>query len=67
MAGKFDQLGHGEEIPVIAFASLYAAAATNIGHMCWCPTGIAGAAGLIVSNGTNWVHVADGTTTAAEA
>ena len=66
MAGKFDQLGHGEEIPVFAFADLPAAAATNLAQVVWCPTGIAGAAGLIVSNGTNWVHVADGTTTAAE-
>lgn len=64
--GKFDQFSHGEEIPVIAFASLPAAASTNIGHLVWCPTGIAGAAGLIVSNGTNYVQVADGTTTAAE-
>ena len=66
MAGKFDQLGHGEEIPVIAFADLTAASAGNLAQIVWCPTGIAGAAGLIVSNGTNWVQVADGTTTAAE-
>lgn len=64
--GKFDQVV-GEEMPVIAFADLDAAATGNIGHVIWCPTGIAGAAGLIVSNGTNWVQVADGTTTAAEA
>lgn len=65
--GKFDQRHAGERIPVVAFASLIAAGADNIGQIVWCPTGIAGAAGLIVSNGTNWVHVADGTTTAAEA
>jgi hypothetical protein len=65
--GKFDQANHGEEIPVVAFADLPAAATANIGQILWCPTGIAGSAGLIVSNGTNWVHVADGTTTAAEA
>jgi len=63
--GKFDQIA-GEEMPVIAFADLVAAAAANIGYVAWCPTGIAGSAGLIVSNGTNWVQVADGTTTAAE-
>ena len=62
---KFDQIG-GESIPVVAFADLDAAAAGNLAKVVWCPTGIAGSAGLIVSNGTNWVHVADGTTTAAE-
>jgi hypothetical protein len=56
----------GATVPVIAFASLPAAGSDNIGQIIWCPTGIAGAAGLIVSNGTNWVQVADGTTTAAE-
>ena len=64
---KFDQPQNAESVPVVAFADLEAAATGNIGFICWCPTGIAGAAGLIVSNGTNWVHVADGTTTAAEA
>lgn len=64
---KFDQPADMEAIPVVAFADLTAAAAGNIGRMVWCPTGIAGAAGLIVSNGTNWVQVADGTTTSAEA
>lgn len=64
--GKFDQIA-GEEMPIVAFADLIAAATGNIGRVVWCPTGIAGAAGLIVSNGTNWVQVADGTTTAAEA
>jgi len=63
--GKFDQ-PLGAEHPIVAFADLTAAAAGNIGIVVWCPTGIAGAAGLIVSNGTNWVQVADGTTTAAE-
>lgn len=63
---KFDQPVNAEEMPIVAFADLTAAATGNIGHVCWCPTGIAGAAGLIVSNGTNWVQVADGTTTAAE-
>ena len=63
--GKFDQVV-GEQHPIIAFADLIAAATGNIGQTIWCPTGIAGAAGLIVSNGTNWVQVADGTTTAAE-
>ena len=64
---KFDQPRNAIETPVVAFADLEAAAAGNLGDIVWCPTGIAGAAGLIVSNGTNWVHVADGTTTAAEA
>jgi len=64
--GKFDQ-PLGAEHPIVAFADLTAAATGNIGVVVWCPTGIAGAAGLIVSNGTNWVQVADGTTTAAEA
>jgi len=62
---KFDHT-MGNPNPVIAFADLPAAGADNLGQTVWCPTGIAGAAGLIVSDGTNWVHVADGTTTAAE-
>jgi len=57
----------GVVTPIVAFADLGdASVASTIGQIIWCPTGIAGAAGLIVSNGTNWVHVADGTTTAAE-
>ena len=56
----------GVTTPVIAFADLPTAVGIT-GQIVWCPTGIAGAAGLIVSNNTNWVQVADGTTTAAEA
>jgi len=63
---KFDEPRNAVSHPVVAFADLPAAAAGNITDTVWCPTGIAGAAGLIVSNGTNWVQVADGTTTAAE-
>jgi len=63
--GKFDQLGHGEEMPVFTVAELTAAAAGNIGEVIWCSNGIAGAAGLIVSNGTAWVYVSDNTTVAA--
>lgn len=61
---KFDHTP-GVVTPVIAFADL-GAATTLTGQIVWCPTGIAGQPGLIVSDGTNWVHVADGSTTAAE-
>jgi len=63
--GKFDQLGHGEELPVMTVAELPAASADNVGELIYCSNGKAGAATTVVSNGTNWVYVADDSTVAA--
>lgn len=55
----------GVVTPVFAVADLPAAGTDNVGQIVWTSDGIAGSAGLVVSNGTNWVYVSDNSTTAA--
>ena len=65
MAGKFDQLGHGEELPIVTVATIPAAAAGNEGQAFYVSNGNAGAKCLAVSDGTNWKVVALGATISA--
>lgn len=51
----------------VAVTALPAAAAGNKGQIAYTSNGIAGAAGAVISNGTNWVYLHDNATTAAAA
>ena len=64
MAGKFDQLGHGEELPVFTVATA-PAAASCLGQVIYVSDGDTGSPCIAVSNGTNWLRIALGTAIAA--